>query len=408
MDMEKKRYDFMKKKADDAERELASLPDQPKRKPLPKQAPLFTASNMTKEEQMAKDKQSRFVVEAVESAKSKAIAKEKNQKFLAKTTNTAEGPSEAEMVKEATGKAEKRAISGLDMQKNEVKEAVKMSNKYLEKSSMSKGVAAVLKTILDNATSYLENSEEVDVLHAIVKLADKKMLRAVEKHDARIKKHEEAKANKKEAKEKKKENDDVLDARRTWVESRLVGFTSGDAEKFTDRIHTLSKRIETATPSVERLKSLNEDVHEMYQSVRKAEYEEQQRTKLTNSLKLLKDDPKAMMEYNKKFEEGRTDRKYRRYTKNAKMDFADTNAVATVKTSEAQAKVDFKHSETKLEKRAEKEKGVEIENRKLHNGVSKLKEKVKALEAAAKTAAPAITTELVKPDGEVVKEIPPK
>merc|ERR1719440_1193098 len=232
MQMEKKRYEFMKDKADSEENKLASLPDEPKPKALPVRAKLFKASNLTKEEQLAKDQQSQFVTEAVSAARSKAIAKEKNQKFLAKTTNTAEGPSEAEMVKEATGKAEKKAIAGLYLQKNEVKEAVKMANKFLEKSSTHMSVAKILGRILNNATKFIEKTEDVDTLHAIVKRGDKKMLRALEKHDANIKKAEDNKAEKKEVKEKQKVNDEVVDARNNWVAGRMVAFSAADANKY--------------------------------------------------------------------------------------------------------------------------------------------------------------------------------
>lgn len=404
MQMEKKRYDFMKDRADKEENKLASMPDEPKPKALPARAKLFKASNLTKAEQLVKDKRSQFVVEAVSAARSKAIAKEKNQKFLAKTTNTAQGPSEGEMVKEATGKAEKKAIAGLDMQKNEVKEAVKMANKFLEKSSMSMSVAKILRRVLNNATKFIEKTEDVDTLHAIVKRGDKAMRRAVEKHDANIKKAQAKKAQRKELKEKQKVNDEVVDARNNWVQSRMVGFSAADAKKYEEQVHRLSKRIESATPSVQRITSMNQQVHEMYVKARKEEYKQEQLAKFSKNLKLLDDDPDAMEEYANKVDEGRADRKYARMKKAAETKFADDSEVAAVTSSEAEAKVSFKKSENKLEKKAMKEKKAEIKNSKLMKGVDKLKAKVKALEAAAKTAPPLITTELVKPDGELVKE----
>merc|ERR1712070_1162010 len=251
-------------------------------------------------------------------------------------------------VKEATGKAEKKAIAGLYLQKNEVKEAVKMANKFLEKSSMHMSVAKILGRILNNATKFIEKTEDVDTLHAIVKRGDKKMLRAVEKYDANVKKAQDKKAKRKELREKQKVNDEVVDARNSWVESRMVGFSAADAKKYQEQVHQLSKRIETATPSVQRITSLNQQVHEMYVKARKEEYKQEQLAKFSNNLKLLDDDPDAMEEYSTKVDEGRADRKYARMKKGAETKFADDSEVAAVTSSEAEAKVHFKSSEKKL------------------------------------------------------------
>merc|ERR1712159_615103 len=92
---------------------------------------------------------------------------------------------------------------------------------------------------------------------------------AVDNHEEDEARNEKGQKKATEVKEKQRNVKEVNEARQTWFENRLVGFNEKDKAQYSVAIQKLSKKIETAQPSRERLEAMNDEVRQMVKKERR-------------------------------------------------------------------------------------------------------------------------------------------